>query len=241
MPVAAAVLTIWLAILPALLVIAGLLTVAAIERFDAAAEAIQRTQSRRLIAGVLPLLLLSGIIPAADTICGLAYLLVQLVHAGANPFFGTVRFRIDAAAQPIGCALNAVIQAILIGGIQGIPQLAGDSGLCRCKLASRVAKIILQPRKVFGELLAIVSNTVSRVRSIYHLLHRGCRTLPVLLIDELTDAVGLIAFFLRNAVGLLRKAIELAAGLLLLRASHQTGCLAKRLCGTPCCLIGRLL
>ena len=85
----------------------------------------------------------------------LAKLLTQLLQPLRYLVLGTVRIRIDAAAQPVGRPLHMIVEVGLVHFGQRISQLLRDTGLVRSHLTRSIANTLLQLRQIVGELLPL--------------------------------------------------------------------------------------
>jgi hypothetical protein len=118
------------------------------EPFDMVQRSRLLTLALRRFARALPLL-------------RLVHLLVQLIEAFADALFRSIRVGIDSAAEPVGCSLDAVRQISLVHAAQCVAQLRSCLRLRRRQLTSRIPHILLQLRKIVGELLPVLRQFVA--------------------------------------------------------------------------------
>jgi hypothetical protein len=80
----------------------------------------------------------------AHSLLRLPKLLTQLLQPLRNLILGSIRVRIDSAAQPIGCPLNMIVKVGLVHLRQRIAQLLRNTRLSRRHLARGIPNAFLQ-------------------------------------------------------------------------------------------------
>jgi hypothetical protein len=175
---------------------------------------------------------------------GLADLLAELVEAGADGVFGAVGIGVNAAAEPVRGALDAVAELVRIHAAERVAQLGRDAGLERRELALGVAQLLFQAGETVREDLAVVSEAVAVGEALGECVAgvrlRGLRAFGGLR-GELADAFGLGALLGGEAIGFMGECTELSVGLSLLGAAEEAGGLLELVGGAAGGVVGGLL
>lgn len=135
-----------------------------------------------------------------------------------------------AAAQPIGAALQARAEIVLVEPLKRVAQLARSRRLGRRELADRRAHLLREMRKIVSHLLAVVDHFVDFLsRWILRLLAPGA--CGVHLRDDVAHVIGLLLLARGELVGRLRHGTETPGGILLLAPGEEVGRLAQAIGG----------